>query len=153
MTVRTAATLLLAVLLMVGCADQERGPSSGTVALRRALAGCDRIVVLPGGQQVEDDEREILLDVAGVERVGELVAEMQIEGNGMGAVCACIGSLTLQFYRGASVAALLSYHHGVSLRWPDGPWSGDGELTASSRAFLRAWFQRNGIENEFLLGG
>lgn len=51
----------------------------------------------------------------------------------------CGGDFEMVFSQGDTMKAKISFHHGRSLRWRDGPWIGDAELTDASKAKLRHW--------------
>lgn len=68
-----------------------------------------------------------------------------LRGSGLlGWRCMCFGNVLFQFYDGDRLLATVSYHHGKSLEWRDGWWSGHADLTGKSRAALDGWLKENG---------
>jgi hypothetical protein len=58
--------------------------------------------------------------------------------------CKCHGNMLFEFYAGKKLLATVSYHHGESLFWRDGKWSGNAELTDARKVALDDWLQVNG---------
>jgi len=50
----------------------------------------------------------------------------------------CCGEPSIEFYQKDKLLLTLGYHHGRSLRWPEG-WPGDALLTAPGADALRNW--------------
>jgi len=66
-----------------------------------------------------------------------------------GAVCACAGTLVFEFIGGRP--AIITLHHGTSLRWAGSP--GNVDLTPASAAGLRDWLAARGmafVRDEYL---
>jgi hypothetical protein len=59
-------------------------------------------------------------------------------------MCECCGWPSIEFYEGEKLVVTLSCHHGHSLRWRDGQWDGDVELTPDSASFLNGWLSEHG---------
>ncbi|MHC4418403.1 MAG: hypothetical protein ACYSU6_07425, partial [Planctomycetota bacterium] len=59
--------------------------------------------------------------------------------------CECLGEGLLVFYQKGEEVAALSYHHSERLRWGDGPWVADAELTSKSGIELSQWFGSEGF--------
>ena len=112
--------------------------------LQRQAASADRVVIerINGGPKVLES-----VEVIGRGRVRELLAAIQIDPSESGKICACRGDELIHFYNGSDHLLTLSHHHGKSLRWPDGPWTADGALTADSQLSLPAWFRNNGYKS------
>ncbi len=66
------------------------------------------------------------------------------EGRSTGA-CECVGEGLLVFYENGEEVVALSYHHSESLRWGDGPWVADAQLTRKSAIELSQWFESEGF--------
>ncbi len=58
----------------------------------------------------------------------------------------CCGDPTFELYSGDRLLAMIGYHPGERLRWADGKWPGDAELTAASRGFFISWLSQHGVE-------
>ncbi len=58
----------------------------------------------------------------------------------------CCGDPTFEFYAGDRLLAMVGYHHTKRLRWADGKWRGDGQLTAASRGFIISWLSQHGVD-------
>jgi len=129
-------------------AKHPRAPSRLTRSLREALSAVDRIVVRVGGYPHYAGKLALLHEARGVDAARSLIDLLQFDDDSSGGLCACRGSLMLQFFRGTDLAALISYHHGKRLRWHDGPWLGDGILTQQSQASLRKWLLGAGIDEK-----
>ncbi|MBN2684589.1 MAG: leucine-rich repeat domain-containing protein [Pontiellaceae bacterium] len=64
--------------------------------------------------------------------------------------CMCNGDPFLEFYTADQLCVSLSFHHGVSLRWKNGVWHGDGMLTDQSRDQLLSWLDQRGVKGPTL---
>ncbi|MCK4283682.1 MAG: HEAT repeat domain-containing protein [Candidatus Brocadiae bacterium] len=114
-------------------------------ALYGALEGTTRIRVRSGGTGIQNvDEQQTLLEEANAAKVREVIGNIRVMER-PGAMCACHGNPTFEFYRGDELTASLSFHHGKNLRWPGG-WPGDGGLTAGSADYLCRWLADHGLE-------
>ena len=71
---------------------------------------------------------------------------IDIDESRSGGACMCCGNPTFEFYAGDRLLAMVGYHHGERLRWADGKWTGDGELTGPSRESLIAWLSQHGVD-------
>lgn len=115
-------------------------------ALRRALAGATRLRVRTGGTCHRDIEAEkTLFEVKDAKPVQELVGQIQVDEPRSGGHCMCCGEPSFEFYQGEKLLLTLGFHHGRSLRWPDG-WPGDAMLTPASSDFLCAWLSDHGVK-------
>jgi hypothetical protein len=68
-----------------------------------------------------------------------------IDAEKSGSHCFCDGSYHLRFYKGDKLLLSLGWHHSVALRWHNGKWPGDAQLTEKSQAAIPAWFKRHGF--------
>jgi len=117
-----------------------------TAPLHKAVRGATRLRVRTGGTCHRNPEKEkTLLDLRETDEIAEVIANITIDPNENGFHCMCCGGPTLEFYRGDELLAMLGYHHGLSLRWPNGNWAGDGLLTESARDFLISWLEEHGV--------
>jgi hypothetical protein len=57
----------------------------------------------------------------------------------------CCGEPSLEFYKGDTLVTTLGFHHGRSLRWPEG-WPGDALLTVVASDSICGLLARHGIE-------
>lgn len=115
--------------------------------LCNAVAEATRLRVRSGGGcHRETDEETTLAEVAESQEIERFLAMIEIDEDESGGGCLCCGDPTFEFYAGDRLLAMLSYHHGHSLRWANGPWTGDAELTASSRDAVLSWLAGYGIK-------
>lgn len=107
-------------------------------SLQSSLSRATALKVRPGGLRQFASVPETLLWTDDAPAVAALVRGIHIDEKKSGSMCCCTGNPILEFYADGRVVATLSFHHGVILRWKDGKWNGDGVLTESSGAFVRA---------------
>jgi len=136
---------MAAIVFLAGC--QPEVSKDWTTSLHESLRGATRLRVRAEGTCCnEPDKEETLLDVRDAQEVAKVVQGIRIDPDESGFHCLCCGDPTLEFYRNDTRIASLSFHHGRSLRWPDGPWKGDGLLTQDSANFLIEWLAVRGVE-------
>lgn len=146
--------LLLAIGLVLpaavagyGFGGQESVPSERTRSLRSALDGATRMRVRSGGTCHRNPEIEkSLCETTDAAAIASLVRHIEIRDEESGFECMCCGNPALEFYRGNELAVTLGYHHGTSLRWPDGKWEGDGLLAPDGAKFLNGWLADRGVD-------
>lgn len=116
---------------------------------RRALAGVTRLRVRTGGSSIPQPSGETtLLEVGDTNLIHQFVDTMQLrETDHYAFSCACGGNPTFEFYAGDALVATVSLHHGVSLRWADGPWPTDVNLTRQGSLSLVAWLKAHGCRD------
>ncbi|MBI5779826.1 MAG: hypothetical protein HZA49_10305 [Planctomycetes bacterium] len=107
-------------------------------SLHKALEGVDRIKVRSGGTcHRNTTDEKVLIDEKRPEFIQNIIKNINVGTNILRHVsCACCGNPTFEFYKKDQLVISLGFHHGKRLRWPDGKWAGDAELTKSSAAFL-----------------
>ena len=145
-------SLSAGIVLTGGAADAPHQPadvraaSARAVALRSELKGCDRLKVVlddlwqPNGP----GQPKAPTEIKGAEKLAGLLALLDFDDSKRGLSCACGGDHQITFYRGEKTIAVLSHHHGLSLRWNDDRWDGDSFFQAGvSEAWCR-WFKENG---------
>lgn len=149
--IRLTATLGLLLHQFKKC--QERAPRAWTRTLQEALTGVDRLVVradLANRSTPPEAAEELpppLLDLADAKAVAEFVRRIEIDGARSGGwFCMCSGGPFLQFYRGDRLLTTVGMHHGLSLRWHEGPWQGDGALKLKSGQFVNSWLAERGVK-------
>jgi len=59
---------------------------------------------------------------------------------GRGGRCGCDGDYHVEFYHDEELLISVGYHHNKLLRWRNGPWRTDVELTNEARRAVPAWF-------------
>jgi hypothetical protein len=69
--------------------------------------------------------------------IKDFLAKISFEPSIIGAVCACCGDMTFEFYDNDKLLNTCSFHHGSSMRFPYS--LGDCELTPRSQELLRTW--------------
>lgn len=122
-------TTVLFALIVGGCAAPKE-------QLSKALQNADRIVV----SSIKDEG-------GGVEQVCELRDPHHVQSflsqlsfkQKMQPWCKCLGDVFFDFYEQDRHLAKLSLHHESRLRWNNGKWSGQAELTPEAQSKLRAW--------------
>jgi hypothetical protein len=137
-------TMLTIILVLVGC--QHEAEKDWTTPLHGSLREATRLRVRSGGiGHRAPDEEKTLLDLRDARAVAEVVRGIHIDPKDSGSVCAFCGDPTLEFYHDDVLILSLGFHHGLSLRWPDGKWAGDGWLTEDSAKFLVNWLAEHGV--------
>jgi hypothetical protein len=79
------------------------------------------------------------------EDVGALLDLVQFDDTKEMGHCMCCGDPTFELYAGAALVVSLGFHHGITLRWPGGPWPGDAHLTEEAGDRLCAWLAKRGV--------
>lgn len=104
--------------------------------LQAAVSGSSRLRVRSGGTCHRDLESEkTLIDLKDADLIETLIAAIQIDPAQSGGHCMCCGHPCFEFYKGDKLIATIGFHHGRSLRWPDG-WPGDAVVLPESADFL-----------------
>lgn len=128
-------------------AFRERNPDCAILSgwksqFVEVVKGADRIRVRSGGTcHREPSQEKTLFEVEGV---GEFLARLEIQEDRSGFHCRCCGEPTFEFYSGETLVAVLGFHHGDAVRWPD-QWPGDAALTRESSAALCQWLADHGV--------
>jgi hypothetical protein len=116
-------------------------------SLRYAVRGTTRLRIRSGGtcHRVPEEERTLaeITDPQEIERFLKMIDVDERQSRG---VCACCGNPTFEFYAGERLLAMIGYHHQERLRWADGEWGADGELTARSWDSLLSWLTEHGVD-------
>lgn len=116
------------------------------LSLQSALEGIDKFRVRSGGTCCNDIETETtLFETDDQSKIKLLCSNIAINPEESGFACKCCGTPTLEFYKDGELAVVLGYHHGQSLRWAEGEWTGDGLLTKESKDFLLTWLDEHGV--------
>ena len=76
----------------------------------------------------------------------EFIELVEVDEANSGNHCFCGGSLLFSFSVGGTNHVELSFHHTTALRWRDGYWPGDAELTHSSRKEILKWMRTRKID-------
>ena len=136
---------LFIIMFVMGCRGAPK--KDWTAPLHEALRGATRLRVRSGGTCHRMlDEEKTLLDLRNAEEITKVVQGIHIDPNDSGFHCMCCGNPTLEFYRKDTLTLSLGFHHGQSLRWPKGKWTGDGLLTKDSADFLIKWLSEHGVQ-------
>jgi len=88
---------------------------------------------------------KVLHVIEGNEKVKGFLDAVDISERRSTGGCECLGEGLLVFYQKGEEVAALSYHHSKSLRWGDGPWVADAQLTRKSGIELSQWFASEGF--------
>lgn len=116
--------------------------------LRAATRDADRVVVTFEHSWLSDPPTLDCRDPALVQSLVDTIAVDHLRSSWpplLPNICACRGDPELRFFQGDRLLAHLSLHHGKSLRWLDGSWSGDTTLTQVSAASIAAWLHGQGL--------
>jgi hypothetical protein len=108
------------------------------------VSGADRIEITPTDFLVGPKGDRTPYHIQGADKVRALLDAINIDAAESGFHCMCDGDFEIRIFKGQKILATLSYHHGVSLRWHNGKWEGDAQLTGSSREALALWFKKEG---------
>jgi len=116
-------------------------------SLRKAVQGTTRLRVRSGGtchRRIE--EETTLVEITDAREIDRFLRGIVIDESRSGGACMCCGNPTFEFYAGERLLAMIGYHHGESLRWARGEWTGDGQLTVPSQDFVSSWLSQHGVE-------
>ena len=115
-------------------------------ALKDALSGVDRLRIRSGGTCHRDAASEkTLAEVKDSREIGDFVDGIEIDESKANFHCRCCGEPSFEFYRGESLVVTVGFHHGESLRWPDG-WIGDARLRPKSATFIVDWLAKRQVK-------
>lgn len=117
--------------------------STRAKVLREELAGADRLVVSDPEFGLPLEETKPFEFHGGV-KIAELITELDFDDKNSGFYCACHGDSWVTFYIGDRKIAVLSHHHGQSVRWHSDKWVGDSLFTPKAAQFWRSWFKIHG---------
>lgn len=112
--------------------------------LEDKIKEADRIEIQEARPAEPNMPREVLHVIKGNDKVQGFLDALEISEWRSSGYCACHGNALLVFYKAEGRVAALSYHHNERLRWHDGPWTGDAELTKKSKMKLPKWFESRG---------
>lgn len=119
--------------------------SSWHASLLVALKDVDRLRVRTGGTCHRDVESEqTLFEIADVAEIRREVESWRVNDEKSGFHCMCCGEPSLEFYKNGKLVTTLGFHHGRSLRWPEG-WPGDALLTEVASDAICAMLARHGV--------
>ncbi len=108
--------------LLLDLEPQEIEANRWNEALRTATDGTWMRIQAGGTGCGRNPGRRAPLDVLeSPEEVRAFVETLDIDAAGVGQLCMCCGSLSLDFFRGDQRVVSLSVHHGQRLRWSNGP--------------------------------
>jgi hypothetical protein len=114
-------------------------------SLQAAIKPATRVRIRSGGTcHRRIDQEQTLFETKAAEEIQQLVGGIQVIEERSGGGCMCCGSPSIGFYNGDSLILTLGFHHGQSLRWPDG-WPGDAALSRQSADFLVEWMANHNV--------
>jgi hypothetical protein len=141
---RMVLLLVLTALLASGCEEAGRSLTEQVQYFRDTVAAADRLRVRSGGGCCRNiAEEKTLYELLGKPDVADFLKHLEFAG--IGGECECCGDPTFEFYHGEKLLAMVSYHHGRSLRWRR-KWTGDAHLTKASREWLVGWLAEHAVE-------
>lgn len=110
------------------------------VLLEEAIKEADKIEI-----QSPIEDGKVFHVIEGNDKIKAFLDAVDISERRSTGPCECLGEGLLVFYENGEQVAALSYHHSKRLRWRDGPWVADAELTRKSGIELSQWFQSEGF--------
>ena len=116
-----------------------------TRPFKDAVAKADNIRVLPGPGDPLYNTGAVLLHEVRLPAVQALVENTTFDAEKSGPHCMCPGNPWIEFYTGSIRILMLSFHHGESVRWNNGPWKGDAFFTEASSEFYLKWLEERGV--------
>lgn len=140
------------IVLLVSCSLLAAGLNYGlqyrwTGSLRKAVRETTRLRIRSGGTCHRAIEQEkTLAEITDAGEINRFIHGIVINGWRSGGACMCCGDPTFEFYAGDRLLAMVGYHHTKRLRWANGKWRGDGQLTAASRSFVISWLSQHGMD-------
>jgi len=115
-------------------------------ALQKKLTKADRLRVRSDGTCHRDKKEEkTLYETRDSAEIAKVLRDLVVDESRSGDHCLCCGTPTLEFYVGEKLIGMVGVHHGLSLRWADSPWPGDGVLTKESVEALDDWLTKCGV--------
>jgi hypothetical protein len=149
--------VVFVALLCVSCDSSHRSVYSEPAlseqnewndTLQTALKDADRFLVrtLWYSSSSDDVNDEVLFETSEPGEIAEFVSMISIDSEESGFHCMCNGDPFFEFYKGDQLYVSLSFHHGLSFRWKNGAWRGDGMLTDQSRDQLLDWLDQRGVK-------
>jgi hypothetical protein len=118
-----------------------------TASLRKAVQGTTRLRIRSGGTCHRALEQEkTLAEVTDAGEINRFIHGIVINGWRSGGTCMCCGDPTFEFYAGDRLLAMVGYHHTKRLRWANGRWRGDGQLTAAAQSLVISWLSQHGVD-------
>lgn len=110
------------------------------ILLEEAIKDADKIEV-----QSPIEDGKVFHVIEGSDKIKGFLDAVDISERRSTDACECLGEGLLVFYQKGERVAALSFHHSESLRWRDGPWVADAQLTRKSRIELSQWFRSEGF--------
>jgi tetratricopeptide (TPR) repeat protein len=114
--------------------------------LKRASESVDRVVI---SRTWNEPGREATpFEIAGRDRVAEMLDLLVFlpEQGGFEMPCLCLGTHSIEFFRGEAFKFALTYHHWTRLRSDlGGPWLGDATIDPTAVDRFTEWFADQGF--------
>ena len=135
-------------------------------SLNTALRTADRVQIFTTDTSLPIREKEFggdlpytpkeLFEIEGGQTAAGLISKMKIvptEHPGFFAIdlntgsfiCLCGGEFEMRFWEGENHLASISFHHLESLRWLDGPWSGNAVLEEGAGEEIVGFLRESGF--------
>ena len=136
-------------LIAIGCEHDTAtvgATDPWTAQLQTALAGSDRLRVRSSGTCHRDVSSETTLyETKDAKLISGLVGLIAVDVPKSQGACMCCGSPTLEFYKAGTLILTLGVQHGRALRWLDGPWTADAQLTTASGDRFVKWMTNHRV--------
>jgi len=113
--------------------------------LRSAAADVDSLVISHNENDATSPTSNELFRLQDQNVIQEFLNLIDIDIAESGFHCMCDGDYFIDLYRRHHRIIRIGYHQGLSLRWHDGSWDGDGFLTLESQLCIPWWLKENGF--------
>lgn len=113
--------------------------------LEGALRDADRIE-LQTTAMTADYPGMMLAEIRGRKEVERFLGMVELKGRPDGGGCDCDGDCIIAIYDGDRRLCRVHYFYPARLRWVEGKWSGDADLTKESGSRIFEWLINNGLE-------
>jgi hypothetical protein len=115
-------------------------------SLQQVVASANRVRIRSGGTcHRNPDQEKTQFELNDAAAAQEFARRIEINEAESGFECQCCGEPTFEFYEGDRLLAMLGFHHGRSLRWPE-IWPGDALLMSECAAQLPDWWAARGYD-------
>jgi len=117
--------------------------------LSGVVFSADRIEIQTSGYWY-DNYGELLHEIQGREKVKELLRIMRFDEGKFNHPCSCDGDYWIAFFKGKEALATFEVHEPGRLRWRNGKWPGDINLTKESSQTVKDWLKAQGFDFKYM---